>query len=57
MKFGKFYSSKVDHHILENLDAEYKKNFDILVKESNGGHGAKIKKIIKSEYFIQYYIV
>lgn len=45
MKFGKFYSSKVDHHILENLDAEYKKNFDILVKESNGGMEQKSKKL------------
>lgn len=47
MKFGKFYSSKVDHHILENLDEEYKKNFDILVKESNEGSWSKKQKKVQ----------
>ncbi len=37
MKFKDFYSCEVEEHILENIDEEYRRNMDILIKKLDQG--------------------
>ncbi|WP_432680456.1 hypothetical protein ACRQ5I_04780 [Pseudoramibacter alactolyticus] len=44
MTYKRFYSEKLDSHILENIDAEHKAKMKLLMEEINRGTWTKKQK-------------
>lgn len=53
MKFKDFYSSKLNKKFLENLDVDYRKNFEILVNKINGSNWTNKQKKVQKKSILQ----